>query len=66
MAFAIQWTDTAEKYDDDSLLKACHLQTLSSTQDPDSPENPNLFIEGDNYPVLKLLKNQYKQKVDII
>ncbi len=66
MAFAIQWTDTAEKYDDDSLLKNCHLQTLSSAKDPDSPENPNLFIEGDNYPVLKLLKNQYKQKVDII
>lgn len=66
MAFAIQWTDTAEKYDDDSLLKNCHLQTLSSAKEPDSQENPNLFIEGDNYPVLKLLKNQYKQKVDII
>lgn len=66
MAFAIQWTDTAEKYDDDSLLKDCHLQTLSSAKAPDSQENTNLFIEGDNYPVLKLLKNQYKQKVDII
>lgn len=66
MAFAIQWTDTAEKYDDDSLLKNCYLQTLSSAKEPDSQENPNLFIEGDNYPVLKLLKNQYKQKVDII
>ncbi len=66
MAFAIQWTDTAEKYDDDSLLKDCHLQTLSSAKEPDSQENPNLFIEGDNYPVLKLLKTQYKQKVDII
>ena len=66
MAFAIQWTDTAEKYDDDSLLKKCRLQAIPSAQESDSQENTNLFIEGDNYPVLKLLKKEYNQKVDII
>ncbi|MCQ2593388.1 MAG: site-specific DNA-methyltransferase [Treponema sp.] len=59
MSFCIQWTDFCEIYDRDEEMAKVFLE-------PRPCEDCHLFIEGDNYPVLKLLSEDYRQKVDLI
>ena len=62
MALSFSWTDYQEDADGD-------ISALYSFDSPvSSPENlkNHLFINGDNYPALKLLENQYSKKIDII
>ena len=56
--FKLSWTDYPEQYDDDSLLAKVAFE-------PPLPEN-HLFIEGDNYPVLKKLAGKFAGKVNLI
>ncbi|MCQ2575386.1 MAG: site-specific DNA-methyltransferase [Treponema sp.] len=61
MSFSIQWTDFPEVYDiKGEMSKITLVPELSQISDS------NLFIEGDNYPVLKLLNPLYKNKINFI
>ena len=63
MSFSIQWTDFPELYDNSQEIDRCYFS-------PSLPEKTNLkshlFIQGDNYPVLKKLIPEYKNKIDLI
>lgn len=67
MSFSISWTDFPEKSDDKNFLEYYSLKKCKekSILKKDS-KVCHIFIEGDNYPALKLLLSEYKEKVDLI
>ena len=61
----LTWTDYPEKYDDDSLLAEVGFKPSLPFLDGEALEN-HLLIEGDNYPVLKKLAEQFTGKINLI
>lgn len=59
MGFGLVWDDVSEIYDDEKLVEKMKIV-------PEVTSEANLFIEGDNYPVLRLLKAKFAEKIDII
>lgn len=62
MAITLTWTDFSELFDDSSKIEKITI----TPSIPDSENLQNLLIEGDNYPVLQILQNQYNQKINLI
>lgn len=56
----LNWTDIQEPYDSSDTMNRLKLTG------PINNQYPYTFIEGDNYPVLKLLKKDYENKIDLI
>ena len=56
----IIWKDFPEKWDDNSSVSSLNLEI------PSWPLTNNLFIEGDNYPVLKKLEKNFTEKINLI
>ena len=65
MSLNLIWTDYPEQYDDDSLLAKVDFQPELPEGGDGSLEN-HLFIEGDNYPVLKKLATAFTGKINLI
>ena len=56
----LSWKDYPELYDDDSLVQQTEFEPAVEQNDS------HILIRGDNYPVLKKIKNIYKESVDLI
>lgn len=66
MSFSISWTDFPEKADAKDFAEHFFLEKDESKSINSSKSNVcHTFIEGDNFPVLKLLSD-YRQKIDFI
>lgn len=61
----LTWSDYPEKYDDDSLLAKIDFQPVLPSGGSGLLEN-HLLIEGDNYPVLKKMKEEFAGKINLI
>ena len=57
------WTDFSEKYDDNAVVENCSFQPPLP---PAKALEGHVFIQGDNYPVLKKLLPDYHESVQII
>lgn len=75
MSFSISWTDFLEKADAADFQEHFFLRKDDSKSINFSPAEDSAisaggichtFIEGDNYPALKLLLSSYKEKIDFI
>ena len=66
MSFSISWTDFSEKADAKNFAEHFFLEKDES-KSTDCSKNGicHTFIEGDNFPALKLL-SEYKEKIDFI
>ena len=60
MAFKITWDDYPEAYDSSQIM-----EKLSFEPEVSFEEN-HILLEGDNYPVLKLLQKNLQNKVNLI
>ncbi|MCR4947620.1 MAG: site-specific DNA-methyltransferase [Treponema sp.] len=65
MPLQLTWTDFSEIFDDDSLLVKLDFEPVLPMAAGGALEN-HLFIEGDNYPVLKKLAGDFAGKVNLI
>ena len=65
MPLQLTWTDYSEKYDDDSLLVKLDFEPVLPMAAGGTLEN-HLFIEGDNYPVLKKMSGEFAGKINLI
>ena len=59
MPIKLSWTDFPEPYDDNSLLQKTQFE-------PPLKSDTHLFLEGDNYPVLKKLADDFTGKINLI
>ena len=59
MPIKLSWTDFPEPYDDNSLLQQTQFE-------PPLKSDTHLFLEGDNYPVLKKLADDFTGKINLI
>ena len=59
MPIKLSWTDFPEPYDDNSLLQKTQFDLPLIT-------DSHLFIEGDNYPVLKKMADEFSGKINLI
>ena len=59
MPIKLSWTDFPEPYDDNFLLQKTQFE-------PPLITDSHLFIEGDNYPVLKKLSGDFAGKINLI
>ena len=72
MSFSINWTDVPEAADTPDIQH--HFELVRTEEIPDGggtdavlPENAaHTFIEGDNYPCLRLLEKTYGGKINLI
>ena len=65
MPLQLTWTDFSETFDDDSLLVKLDFEPVLPMAAGGALEK-HLFIEGDNYPVLKKLAGDFAGKVNLI
>lgn len=65
MPLQLTWTDFSEIFDDDSLLVKLDFEPVLPMAAGGALEK-HLFIEGDNYPVLKKLAGDFAGKVNLI
>ncbi|MCR4733565.1 MAG: site-specific DNA-methyltransferase [Treponema sp.] len=63
MSFLLQWTDFPEQFDNLSSLEAVSISPALPS--PDKIDS-HLFIQGDNYPILKKMLADWQKKIDII
>jgi len=61
--YSFNWSGKKECY---KTIKAKTNATLKVDEDVNVPDGNNVFIEGDNLEVLKLLQNSYHKKVKMI
>jgi len=61
--YSFNWSGKKECY---ATIKAKTNATLKVDTDENIPDGDNVFIEGDNLEVLKLLQNSYHKKVKMI
>ena len=61
--YSFNWSGKKECY---QTIKAKTNATLKVDKDKSIPDGENVFIEGDNLEVLKLLQNAYHKKVKMI
>ena len=61
--YSFNWSGKKECY---KTIKSKTNATLKVDEDKDIPDGDNVFIEGDNLEVLKLLQNAYHKKVKMI
>jgi adenine-specific DNA-methyltransferase len=61
--YSFNWSGKRECY---KTIKAKTNATLKIDSDSEIPDGENVFIEGDNLEVLKLLQNAYHKKVKMI
>ena len=72
MSFSISWTDFKEKADSSdfiehfSLVKNDEKSIFTPEQKTNENSTKHIFIEGDNYPALKLLCKKYTNKINLI
>lgn len=65
MSFSISWTDFSEPTDDQNTFNHYFLEK-DQKKSVSGNTVTHTFIEGDNYPALKLLKSDYENKIDLI
>jgi len=61
--YSFNWSGKKECY---KTIKAKTSSTLKVDTDENIPDGDNVFIEGDNLEVLKLLQNSYHKKIKMI
>ena len=61
--YSFNWSGKKDCY---QTIKAKTNATLKVDTDKDLPDGDNVFIEGDNLEVLKLLQNAYHKKIKMI
>jgi len=61
MPLKITWDDVPEVYDDTTQMEKLSLEPEFS-----SDMKTSVLIEGDNYPVLKLLQKSFQEKINLI
>ena len=61
--YSFNWSGKKECY---KTIKAKTNATLKVNKDETTPDGDNVFIEGDNLEVLKLLQNAYHKKIKMI
>jgi len=61
--YSFNWNGKKDCY---KTIKAKTNATLKVDEDKDIPDGDNVFIEGDNLEVLKLLQNAYHKKIKMI
>jgi len=61
--YSFNWSGKKECY---KTIKAKTNATLKVDEDKSIPDGDNVFIEGDNLEVLKLLQNSYHKKIKMI
>ncbi len=82
MGFSIQWDDVPELADSNDYVNRCALDFVSKRtaqalnagdgsvskkyEQYEAKSLSHIFIHGDNYPCLKLLKKEYAEKIDLI
>lgn len=66
MSFTISWTDFSEIADSNEYIKHLSLVKAENKSINSNADIKHTLIEGDNYPVLKLLLSEYKEKIDLI
>ena len=73
MSFSISWTDVPEDADTISVQNTYNLvrddgKSIYSKIDAENTRKhpTHIFIEGDNYPALKLLENEFSEKIHFI
>lgn len=72
MSFSLQWTDIPEDADSPECVDALELYEPEETKTNDtdkctqSEHAAHLFIEGDNYPCLKLLEKTHRGKINLM
>ncbi|MBQ1949291.1 MAG: site-specific DNA-methyltransferase, partial [Treponema sp.] len=66
MGFSISWDDVAEKADGDDFAGRYSFAEILSKRAGTVSADSHVFIEGDNYPALKFLLPDYRQKIDLI
>ena len=65
MCCKLVWTDFEEAADSEAFMNRCSLEADRNASFG-TGEAAHIFIEGDNYPALKLLQKEFLQKVGII
>lgn len=66
MSFSISWTDVPESADSEPVSSHFTLSDYPEKSVLVKSGAEHLFVSGDNYPVLKFLLPEYKEKVDFI
>ena len=66
MTYNFSWTDFSEKADTQDFNSIYSINEQTELNILGDTVVCHTFIEGDNYPALKLIKNQYKEKISII
>lgn len=66
MTYNFSWTDFSEKADTQDFNSIYSINEQTELNIFGDTVVCHTFIEGDNYPALKLIKNQYKEKISII
>lgn len=66
MSLSISWDDVSEPADDINYTNTHFLASCIEKDLYFKESSPHLFIEGDNYPALKLLASEYEEKIDLI
>ena len=67
MSFKITWEDVKEEADFSPIEEKFLLEEIPQKNISFSNEKPeNIMIEGDNYPVLKLMQKKFEEKIDFI
>lgn len=72
MSFSVQWTDIPEKADSSEYMHTLEFSEIeahpahSANTYAQSEHAAHLFIEGDNYPCLKLLEKTHLGKINLI
>lgn len=66
MSFSISWNDYSESADNSFYINEHKLEFSPENSIPGKNNLKHLFIEGDNYPALKLLQKDFEGKIDLI
>ena len=67
MSFKITWEDVKEEADFSPIEEKFLLEEIPQKNISFSNEkSENIMIEGDNYPVLKLMQKKFEEKIDFI
>lgn len=66
MSFSISWNDYSENADNSFYINSRNFEILSEKSIKSKNNLTHIFIEGDNYPSLKLLQKEFEDKIDLI
>lgn len=66
MSFSISWNDYSENADNSFYINTRNFEILIEKSIKSKNNLTHIFIEGDNYPSLKLLQKEFEGKIDLI